>query len=114
MLSTGSSVLESVGTHGLTAAGAAAVLKLVEVWLSKRRRPEDLAAAVVAAAEAHMSGMREDFRVLRERLDHIDAAHRDCERRCDELTGELRQARQKIDSLTRHVNRTANAPRSPK
>lgn len=114
MVSTGSSMIESLSGYGVSAAFGAAVLKLAETWMSRRRTPEDLAAAVIEAAETHMEGMRSDFKALRDRLDQIERSHRDCEARCDQLTGELHQARQKIDSLTRQVNRAANAVRSPR
>ncbi len=95
----------SLGVGGVGAVVGAAFLKLAETYLAKRRTPEELAAAVLVAAQAHMGGMRQDFDDLREELRQVKKAHADemkamraqhadCERRVAALTSELTAVKQ--------------------
>lgn len=125
----GGQIATELSAGGVGAIVGAAFLKLAEVWLSKRRTPEELAAAVVAASEAHMTGMRQDFDRLREELSRQKDAHAReiaelkrehaereaaCDRRLDELQGQLRESRQEVASLLRQLrDPAATAPGGP-
>jgi hypothetical protein len=118
-----------LGAGGVGAVIGAAFLKLAEVWLNKRRTPEELAAAVMLAAEAHMGGMRHDFDALREELRKAKADHAEeiaelkrehaereaaCDARLDELQGQLRDSRQEVQSLVRQLrDPRSTAPGGP-
>ncbi|MFN3353032.1 MAG: hypothetical protein ACK4Z5_05435 [Brevundimonas sp.] len=122
-------VASELGAGGVGAIVGAGFLKLAEVWLSKRRTPEELAAAVFAASRDHMNGMRQDFEALREELRLQKETHAReiaelkreaaeekaaCDRRLSEVQGQLRQAQQQIGSLVRQLrDPSATAPGGP-
>ncbi|MBX9706860.1 MAG: hypothetical protein K2X61_02875 [Caulobacteraceae bacterium] len=72
------------------ALGGGAITKIVDAIMRGRALKKDEMTAVAEAAELLMGGMRKDLKALRDRLDEVEAKHADCERRCDELTAELR------------------------
>lgn len=116
-------IASELGAGGVGAVIGAAFLKLAEVYLNKRRTPEELAAAVLGAAQAHMGGMRADFDALRDELRLTKEAHAkeiaelkreaaeekaSCDAKLEAVTGQLREAQQQFDSLVRQLRDPAS------
>lgn len=100
-----------------------AVGKMVEAFMRGRTPKKDVMTAVAAAAEQLMDGMRQDLDALRRELAAQKAAHSKeiealrsdhaereaaCDRRLDELAGQLRQSRQEVASLLRQLRDPAS------
>lgn len=110
-------LVEILSGAGLTGTGAllgAAALKFVEAQLARRRTPEqklgDAASAasdlIRLALDASGTSVQQVLKAqqdLEKRLHQLEESHAACEARCEDLTGELRQANQKIDSLMRQL-----------
>lgn len=90
----------------------AGLLKLFDTWLAKSRPPEQAAAALIELAlKASGSSVEQLLSRLSEteaRLDALTAAHEDCEDRCTQLQGQVRNQEQRIDSLLRQLRDPAS------
>lgn len=107
-------VLTATGSGGAGVLLGVAALKFVEALLARRRTPEQkLGDAAGAASElielalkasgTSVQQLLEEVGGLRTRVHELESSHAACEKRCEALTGDLRQANQKIDSLVRQL-----------